>query len=72
MITDFDLSKVLVQDTHGFEQVGEQFKVPLDLTLKDLEHQYAMSVLEAKLGNKSEAAKSLNIDFKTLTKTINI
>lgn len=72
VITDFDLSKVLGQDTQGFEQSGEQFKAPLDLTLKDLEHQYAMSVLAAKSGNKSEAAKSLNIDFKTLTKKINV
>lgn len=70
IITDYDLSNVLINDIPNSEHTGERFEAPLNLTLRELEHQYAMSVLTAKQGNKSEAAKSLSIDFKTLVKKI--
>ena len=72
VISEFDLNKILTLDMNDFAHSSdEKFQVPLDLTLRELEHEYAMSVLVAKSGNKSETAKSLNIDFKTLSKKIN-
>jgi len=71
VINENDLNKILTRDlTDIGNQNGEKFQAPLDLTLRELEHEYAMSVLLAKSGNKSETAKSLNIDFKTLAKKI--
>lgn len=46
------------------------FAAPLTLTMKELEGRYAKAVLEKVGGNKSEAARILKIDYKTLEKRL--
>lgn len=50
--------------------MSEGFTAPLRLSMKELESLYAKAVLSDVGGNKSEAAKILNIDYKTLMKRL--
>lgn len=50
--------------------MSEGFTAPLRLSMKELESLYARAVLSDVGGNKSEAAKILNIDYKTLMKRL--
>lgn len=65
-LTAEHLDEVFRVTRTGQNAEGDQFAAPLGLKLRELEARYAQAVLEKVGGNKSEAARLLGIDYKTL------
>lgn len=63
------LNRVFPYPDAGYS-MPEGFTAPLGLSMNELESLYARAVLADVDGNKSEAAKILNIDYKTLVKRL--
>ena len=61
LITQADVEQVLPKST-GAPRTDD----PAELTLDDIERRHILRVLDASGGNKTAAAKTLDIDYKTL------
>lgn len=59
------------QTTRPITTSSNGFEAPLGISMREMEARYAQVILEQVGGNKSEAARILGIDYKTLVNRLN-